>query len=139
MFRRAAIRTCETFAAAGASSWLYRFDLPSSVMDGAMGATHGCDVAFTFNDYARPEISRIAFAHYHDPNDPVTRQLAEQWSNTVIAFARTGDPNGAGLPYWPAYTPEQRQVLILDSDSRIERDPDHKFRKRWGDLGDKKT
>ena len=132
MFRRAAIRTSEAVTAAGSSGWLYRFDLPSSVMDGALGATHGCEVPFTFNYYARPETSRIAF--FHDPKDPVVRQLAEQWSNTVLAFARTGDPNGAGLPHWSPYSADRRGVLILDAASRIEQDPDSELRKRWGDA-----
>jgi para-nitrobenzyl esterase len=103
-------------------------------MDGVLGATHGCEVAFTFNDYARPEISRISFAHYHDPKDPVVRRLAQQWSNTVLAFARTGDPNGAGLPHWPPYSADQREVMIMDAESRIEQDPDNQLRKRWGDT-----
>lgn len=133
MFRRAAIRTSEAVTTAGSSGWLYRFDLPSSVMDGALGATHGCEVAFTFNDYAHPEISRIPFAHYHDPEDPVVRQLAEQWSNTILAFARTGDPNSAGLPNWPPYSADQREVMMLDAASRIEHDPDNELRERWGD------
>ena len=132
MFRRAAIRTSEAVTAAGSSGWLYRFDLPSSVMDGALGATHGCEVPFTFNDHARPETSRMAFLH--DPKDPVVRQLAEQWSNTVLAFARTGDPNGAGLPLWSPYSSDRRGVLILDAVSRIEQDPDRELRKRWGDA-----
>jgi para-nitrobenzyl esterase len=134
MFRRAAIRTSETATAAGSSAWLYRFDLLSSVMDGALGATHGCDVAFTFNDYAQPEISRIAFAHYHDPKDPIVQQLALQWSNTVLAFARTGDPNGAGLPHWPPYSTDLREVMILDTESKIRNDPDKSLRERWGDA-----
>ena len=134
MFRRAAICTCDAASAAGASAWLYRFDLPSSINDGALGATHGCEVAFTFNDYAHPEISRIPFAHYHDPKDPVVLQLAQQWSNTVLAFARTGDPNGAGLPHWNPYSADQREVMILDAASRIEHDPDSQLRKRWGDA-----
>ena len=134
MFRRAAVRTSEAVTAAGPGGWLYRFDLPTSMMGAPSGATHGCEVPFTFNDYARPEISRIAFAHYHDPKDPVVRQLAEQWSNTVLAFARTGDPNGAGLPHWSPYSADQRGVLILDSTSRIEQDPDSQLRKRWGDA-----
>lgn len=134
MFRRAAIRTSEAATTAGFPGWLYRFDLPSTVQDGVLGATHGCEVAFTFNDYACPEVSRIAFAHYHDPADPVVRQLAEQWSNTLLAFARTGDPNGAGLPHWPIYSPDQRQVMILDATSRIEPNPDSDSLKRWGDT-----
>jgi para-nitrobenzyl esterase len=31
------------------------------------------------------------------------------WTN----FAKTGDPNGAGLPKWPAYNPDDDNVLDL--------------------------
>ena len=63
----------------------------------------------------------------------MVRKLAEQWSNTILAFARTGDPNGAGLPRWSPYSADRREVLILDAVSRIEKDPDAQLRKRWGD------
>jgi para-nitrobenzyl esterase len=131
MFRRAAIRTSEAVTAAGSNGWLYRFDLPSSVNGGALGAYHGSDVAFTFNDFARPSIQHRPFLY--DPKDPVVLKLAEQWSNTVLAFARTGNPNGAGLPHWSPYSDDHREVLILDTISRLEQDPDAQLRKRWGD------
>ena len=131
MFRRAAIRTSEAVTAAGSSGWLYRFDLPSSVNGGALGAYHGSDVAFTFNDFARPSIPHRPFLY--DTKDPVVLRLAEQWSNTVLAFARTGNPNGAGLPHWRPYSADHREVLILDTVSHIEQDPDAQLRKRWGD------
>ena len=130
IFRRAAIRTSEAVTAAGSSGWLYRFDLPSSVSDGNLGAPHGSQVPFTFNEFARPERLRNPL---YDPQDPVVRKLAEQWSNTILAFARTGDPNGAGLPRWSPYSADRREVLILDAVSRIEKDPDAQLRKRWGD------
>ena len=132
MFRRSAIRTSEAVTAAGSIGWLYRFDLPSSGNGGALGAYHGSDVAFTFNDFARPSIPHRPFLY--DPQDPVVLKLAEQWSNTVLAFARTGSPNGAGLPRWSSYSADKREVLILDAVSRIELDPDATLRKRWGDM-----
>jgi len=130
MFRRAAIQTSEAVSAAGSRSWLYRFDLSSTHMDGALGAPHGADVAFTFNDFVRPELLRN---DWYDSNDPAVRELAKRWSNTVLKFARTGDPNGAGLPHWPQYSAEQRDVLILDATPHIEPDPDRELRRRWGD------
>ena len=64
---------------------------------------------------------------------PVIRQLAENWSNTLIAFARTGNPNGAGLPEWPRYDTKNRLSLILDAKPRVEGRLDVKHRKLWGD------
>ena len=42
--------------------------------------------------------------------------------------------NGAGLPHWPPYSADQREVMIMDAESRIEQDPDNQLRKRWGDA-----
>ena len=33
-------------------------------------------------------------------------------------FAANGDPNGPGLPEWPAYDPEADVVQILDAEVR---------------------
>lgn len=132
MFRRPCIGTAERATAAGPGGWLYRFDLPATLAygDAELGATHACEIAFTFNTYANAKAVGLAF---HDGNDPVVCRLAEQWSNTVIAFARTGDPNGAGLPEWPRYSAADRRCLILDDVPRVEGDLDVKHRKLWGD------
>ena len=128
MFRRASMRTCEAATDAGPGGWLYRFDLPSTVMDGRLGATHASEIAFTFNAYTRPDAPGLKF---HDGNDPAVRRLAEQWSNTVIAFARNGNPNGAGLPQWSRYSATERTALVLDAEPRIEADPDAAARGLW--------
>jgi para-nitrobenzyl esterase len=36
--------------------------------------------------------------------------MTSYWAN----FARTGDPNGPGLPAWPKYTADSRRVMHLD-------------------------
>jgi para-nitrobenzyl esterase len=38
--------------------------------------------------------------------------MGSYWSN----FAKTGDPNGEGLPRWPAYSQDGYQVMHLRAD-----------------------
>ncbi len=130
MFRRSSIRATESATDAGPGGWLYRFDLPATVGGGFLQATHASEMAFTFNSFANPDSHAFAF---HDRNDPTVRKLAEQWSNSLIAFARSGDPNGTGLPEWPRYSASDRRCMVLNKISRIEDDPDEKHRKLWGD------
>ena len=136
MFLRSAMGSTERATAAGPGGWLYRFDLPTTVelFGKEVGATHGAEVAFTFNRFNSDDPGGLLL---YDPEDPVVRRLSRRWSDTVIAFAKTGDPNGAGLPRWPRYDARSRQTLILDANSRVEADPDRIDRQLWeGVLGD---
>ncbi|MBS0295813.1 MAG: carboxylesterase family protein [Proteobacteria bacterium] len=44
---------------------------------------------------------------------PADRALADRMSTYWINFARTGDPNGPGLPAWPAFTGENGRTQYL--------------------------
>ena len=39
--------------------------------------------------------------------------VAEEMSGYWVNFARSGDPNGPGLPAWPAFTGEGGKVLYI--------------------------
>lgn len=129
MFHRTASNWAIRASAGGQGGWLYRFDLPSRVPE--LGAAHALEIAFTFNSFAGGAPDD---AFLYDRNDPQVRQLALDWSNTIIRFARSGDPNGAGLPRWPRYTAETREAMILDGAPHIEADPYLQERRRWGDM-----
>ena len=55
-------------------------------------------------------------------------QLADRMASMLIRFAATGDPNGVGLPRWPAYAVPGRETMIFDERSRVEGDPRGKER-----------
>ena len=130
LLKRGTTNSAAHASAAGPGGWLYRFDLPVQKIPD-LGATHGAEIAFTFNALAGGAPDS---AFFYGRNDPVVRKLALDWSNTVIQFARTGNPNGAGLPDWPQYTVETREALILDDNPRIAADLNQADRARWGDT-----
>ena len=48
---------------------------------------------------------------------PEMRLLEAQIARAWAAFARASNPNHKGLPDWPAYTAEQRSVMIFNTPS----------------------
>ena len=51
------------------------------------------------------------------------RALAERVSSYCVNFARTGDPNGTGLPRWPAFSDASAVPMII-GDSKEVPDPE---------------
>jgi para-nitrobenzyl esterase len=66
------------------------------------GATHGAEAQYAFGNLlgARPWTDQ-------------DRQLADTLSSYWINFAANGDPNGKGLPTWPAFNEKENQRQVL--------------------------
>ena len=72
------------------------------------------EIAFAF-DTLENSVSMVG--------DPVAAQpMADQMSEAWISFARHGDPNARGLPYWPPFNTETRSVMRLNMTSVVEND-----------------
>lgn len=74
---------------------------PAQGMPFPLGATHGTDTPYLFDGPFTPT----------HPTGPDQRALARTMVGYLGRFAATGDPNGPGLPHWPAY--RQGRVLSL--------------------------
>ena len=53
------------------------------------------------------------------PDDyKVSKVMLEYFAN----FVKTGDPNGKGLPKWPKVGPNDADVMIIDVNTRAEKE-----------------
>ncbi|CAD7689021.1 unnamed protein product [Nyctereutes procyonoides] len=65
-----------------------------------MRADHGAEVAFIFwGPFLMDESSLLAFPEAPEEEKQLSLTMMAQWTQ----FARTGDPNGEGLPPWPSF------------------------------------
>lgn len=65
---------------------------------------HASEVAYVFNTLPS------TLGHKVSKED---QAMAEQIQTYWVNFAKTGNPNSAGLPYWSPYTIQQDELLIF--------------------------
>ena len=92
-------------ARAGLPTWLYFFSRTPPSPTQTLGAFHASEIPFVFD-------SHIEFLGFTDADASLTDIMTTYWTN----FARTGNPNSAGVPAWPAYTPEGDEWMHLAHD-----------------------
>ena len=128
VFRVPAVRLAER-QSAHAPVHLYLFSWATPAFGGALGSCHALEIPFVFNALDAPGVSTFTGAP-----TPGARELAERMHDTWTAFARTGDPNGAGLPDWPAFTPDRRATMVLAERCAVEEDPAAAELAHWADV-----
>ena len=86
--------------------YAYRFKriVPATGAYKKFKAFHTGEVPYAFNN--------LRFVNR--PWEKADYQLAETMSEYWVNFVKTGNPNGKGLPPWPAYQRNEKQIIILD-------------------------
>jgi para-nitrobenzyl esterase len=122
-FRRFAHAQAEAKAARKrAAVYTYLWEWTCPAFDGKFGAAHAMDVAASMHN----ERDAILGSGSTD-----ARSMCDTLASAFLAFAKSGDPNDARIPNWPAFDAAQRSTLIFDRNTRVERDPHGALRKLW--------
>jgi para-nitrobenzyl esterase len=93
----------------------YYFDWYSPVAGGILRAMHIMDVPFVFDNV---DVSRSLVGY-----GPELQGIADRVSSAWTNFARTGDPNGPGVPKWEPFDSGRRATMFIDADMRQVEDP----------------
>ncbi|MEM9454915.1 MAG: carboxylesterase family protein [Myxococcota bacterium] len=110
-FRSSALRIAASASQNGAGGWVYNFEVPT---DDPLGVTHYSEVPFAFR-WIEPEHPGL-FVH---PATAENQEISEVWSSTLVEFARSGSPNGAGLPEWRRFQPSDFASMRVSRQSAL--------------------
>ena len=89
-------------------SYMFDLDLP---LDGGWVPWHCADIPYVF--------ANTSFTPYTQEAG-VTERIETEIFDSVMSFARTGDPNNSAIPNWPACTPDHIYTLVTSKNTRVE-------------------
>jgi para-nitrobenzyl esterase len=109
-----------------APAYLYFFDWHSPVHNNRMGSYHTLDIPFVlYNLDIGASMTGSAQSRY---------ALGHAMSAAWAAFARTGDPNHADLPNWPAFDVASYPTMVFGERVHVANDPNREARLALAEL-----
>ena len=117
-FRAPAWRVIDGRDAAGSPTWSYFFTWPTPVFGGVLGACHGLDIPFVFDNISVPGVELfIGQSSAH-------RAIADTMSGALRQFAHTGE-----APW--LHTDSKRTTMQVDERTHILVDPERALYDLW--------
>ena len=111
MMLASAMAAADQMSNSGEDVYLYYFSYVARYLRWLLpGAPHASDINYVFDtmhEYKR----ELGIPFY--PVSQQDKDMAAVMSRYWVQFAKTGNPNGSGLPHWPVYSAESRDLLEL--------------------------
>lgn len=111
--------TARALTAKGAPAYLYLFSyVPAALRERLRyGAPHASEIPYVFGNLPTRNGSTPT-----PQDEAMAKLLNTYWVN----FAKTGNPNGPGLPTWPTYAPGKNEVFEFRADGTAGSTPDQR-------------
>jgi para-nitrobenzyl esterase len=103
-----------------APSYLYYFSWRSPVHKGQMKSYHTLDIPFALYNIDQAASMTGAMQDRYE--------LAHTMSAAFASFARTGNPNHADMPAWPAFNARTYPTMVFGNECRVANDPNREER-----------
>ena len=109
-------------ALAKAPTYVYEFTWETPILGGRLKSPHTIEMPFVFDNVGDPIVQKLT------GSGSDIFPLAERVSGAWTAFAATGAPDSKGFPHWPPYSAADRNVMIINTESKVEKDPGREAR-----------
>ncbi|MCM1254418.1 MAG: carboxylesterase family protein [Clostridium sp.] len=97
--------------------WSYLFNLDMN-FDGGRTPWHCADIPYFFHN--------TQFAPYTQEAG-VTERIEKLMFDSIMAFAKTGNPQNPETPKWAASTPDKEYTLVIGKETAVRENFDHKL------------
>lgn len=115
-YRRNVTRAAELRTSSpGSPTYMYMLNWKTQVLDGLLRTPHTLCVAFAF--------SNVDIAAGITGTGEDRYALQDEISQAWVQFARSGNPNHVGIPFWSPYDSIKRPTLVFDHRTELVDDP----------------
>ena len=100
-------------------TWSYLFNMDQPI-DGGNTPWHCSDIPYCFHN-----IDLVEYPHGPQAEEGLAERIQEEVFRSVIAFAKSGNPENPCIPAWPPAGEEKEPVLVFDRHTRVLENYDH--------------
>ncbi|MBR1497976.1 MAG: carboxylesterase/lipase family protein [Oscillospiraceae bacterium] len=119
MFRGPEIPYIKARSALNDATWSYMFNMDQPIHGGSV-PWHCSDIPYVFHN-----LDLVEYPHGPAADPGLAGRMQEAIFQTVMAFARSGSPENALIPAWPASAPGAERSLLFGADTHLAENFDH--------------